>query len=96
MRTLLAAVRTRWVVGLALGVLAGLVFWATGLSPWPLVAVTIVVATMCVAQRASWPFALAAAMIVTLAAYAVLMRLAPFTGLGLAMTGGIALGVSAV
>lgn len=86
-----ATARGRWVAILAVAGLIGVVWWAVGLSPWPLVLVTVVAGVLVIAQRASWPFAVAGSLIAVLAVLAILLRLAPFTGLGLTGTVGAAL-----
>jgi hypothetical protein len=85
-----------WVASLALALVGASILWFSGASPWALVVVVVLVLTMVIAQRTSWPSAFAGSVLVTLAAFAVLLRVAPYTGLDLAVTGGISLGFAAI
>lgn len=83
-------------MGLGVATAAGLAAWTEGLTPWLLVLATVAAVTLALGQRTSWPFAAAGAPALLLAGYAVLLRLAPLTGMGLAATGAVALTVTAV
>lgn len=69
-----------WRVTAVVLVAACIVSYATGVTPWlgPLAAVSIL--TVAIAQRTSWSFAIAAAIITSLATSAVILRLTPSVG----------------
>lgn len=88
---LVATARGRWVTVLAVAGGLSALWWAVGISPWPLVIVVVLAGALVIGQRASWPFAIAGSLIVVLAFLAILLRVAPFTGLGLSGAVGLAM-----
>lgn len=95
-RNFASSARGRWVLVLGATTAFGVVCWSTGLSPWPLVVVVIVVTTLLIGQWSSWPFAFAGSFIVILALFSVLLRIAPWSGLPLSISMGGALLLGAV
>lgn len=85
--------RIAWTVLTAAGLLLGLVLFVTGVTPWPAPAAVLVCLTLAIGQRTSWPFALAAAVIVELALIALIVRFTPSLGLGLVNGAAIVLGL---
>lgn len=76
-------VRALWVGGAAAAVLAGVVLMYAGVTPWAAPFAVLIALTLAIGQRTSWPFALAAAMIVELALIALMLRFTPTSGLTL-------------
>ncbi|WP_194409107.1 hypothetical protein [Microbacterium cremeum] len=75
--------RRIWVVCASALLLAGVVLFAAGVTPWLAPAAAVFCVTLAVGQRTSWPFALAAGVIVTTTATALVVRFTPGWGIGL-------------
>lgn len=82
-------VRALWVGSAALAVTVGVILFAAGVTPWIAPFAVLVSLTLAIGQRTSWPFALAAAVIVELSLVALVLRFTP--ALGLSLVGGAAL-----
>jgi 4-amino-4-deoxy-L-arabinose transferase-like glycosyltransferase len=73
--------------------IVGLALLATGVTPWVAPVAVALCLTLAIGQRTSWPFALAAAVIVELALIALIVRFTPSMGIGLVAGATIVLGV---
>lgn len=76
-------VRAIWVGATAAAVLVGVLLMYTGVTPWAAPFAVLIALTLAIGQRTSWPFALAAAMIVEIALLALMLRFMPDSGLTL-------------
>lgn len=87
------AAQIAWIVTAAASLLAGLTLFATGITPWAAPLAVLLCLTLAVGQRTSWPFAVAASIIIEMALIALVVRFTPETGLGLVSGAAVVLGV---
>lgn len=75
--------RTLWLGGTAVALAVGVTLFLTGVTPWVAPFAVLVSIVLAVGQRTSWPFAVAAAVIMEVALIAFVLRFTPALGIGL-------------
>ena len=85
--------RMIWAVCAGGLLVTGVVLFAAGVTPWLAPAAAVFCVTLAIGQRTSWPFALAAGVIVTTTATALIVRFTPGWGIGLVVGSAILFGL---
>jgi hypothetical protein len=88
--------RIAWMASAASLLVAGLLLFVLGITPWLAPFAVLFCLFLAIGQRTSWPFAIAASVIVEIALIALMVRFAPSLGLGLVPGAAIILGVLGV
>jgi len=82
-------------IGLTVLCALGIALWFLGITPWVLVFGATFALSVAIAQRSSFPLGISTSLMLLLAIYSVLIYVTPYSGLSLATTGGLGLGVVA-
>ncbi len=85
--------RALWAGVTAAALVAGVVLFVTEVTPWIAPLAVLVSIALAVGQRTSWPFAVAAGVIVELALVALVLRFTPELGVGLVGGAGLMFGL---
>ncbi|WP_347978463.1 hypothetical protein [Microbacterium sp. ProA8] len=88
--------RIAWMASAASLLVAGLLLFVLGITPWLAPFAVLFCLFLAIGQRTSWPFAIAASVIVEIALIALMVRFAPSLGLGLVPGAAIILGLLGV
>lgn len=88
--------RLAWIASAASLLVAGLLLFVFGVTPWIAPIAVLFCLFIAIGQRTSWPFAIAASVIVEIALIALMVRFTPSLGLGLVPGAAIILGVLGV
>lgn len=88
--------RIAWMASAASLLVAGLLLFVFGVTPWLAPFAVLFCLFLAIGQRTSWPFAIAAGVIVEIALIALMVRFTPSLGLGLVPGAAIILGILGV
>jgi hypothetical protein len=84
--------RIAWIAAAASSLVFGLLLFGLGITPWVAPIAVLFCLFLAIGQRTSWPFAIAASVIVQIALIALIVRFTPSLGLGLVEGAGVILG----
>ena len=85
--------RIAWIASAAFLLAIGLLLFVFGITPWIAPIAVLFCLFLAIGQRTSWPFAIAASVIVEIALIALIVRFTPSLGLGLVAGAAIILGL---